>query len=111
MMTTLPGPPLVIETPRLRLVRLTDTTPGSQHVQWFHENWSDPVATGWRYAIFCFLVWSSVLPFFAPSPPISQHLAPKPSHQAALNAADTAPTSPTPATPASAHGPSPCCSR
>jgi RimJ/RimL family protein N-acetyltransferase len=36
-----------ISTPRLHLLRLTDTTPGSQHVQLFHENWSDPSATAW----------------------------------------------------------------
>ncbi|KAH6642897.1 GNAT domain-containing protein [Boeremia exigua] len=44
---TLPVPPSSIKTPRLHLVRLTDTSQGSQHVQWFHENWSDPVATSW----------------------------------------------------------------
>ncbi|KAF3032666.1 hypothetical protein E8E12_004161 [Didymella heteroderae] len=48
-MSTLPVPPPTISTPRLHLTRLTDPTPGSQHVQWFHENWSDPIATGWRY--------------------------------------------------------------
>ncbi|KAJ4987616.1 hypothetical protein SVAN01_06929 [Stagonosporopsis vannaccii] len=48
-MSQLPIPPSTIDTPRLRLVRLTNTEPGSRHVQWFHENWSDPVATGWRY--------------------------------------------------------------
>lgn len=37
----------IIHTPRLILIRLTNTTPGSQHVQWFHENWSDPEATAW----------------------------------------------------------------
>ncbi|KAF2017612.1 hypothetical protein BU24DRAFT_420650 [Aaosphaeria arxii CBS 175.79] len=37
----------VIETPRLILLRLTDTEEGSQHLQWFHEWWTDPVATSW----------------------------------------------------------------
>lgn len=41
-------PSPIIETPRLLLVRLTDTSEGSQHVQWFHENWSDDAATAWR---------------------------------------------------------------
>jgi RimJ/RimL family protein N-acetyltransferase len=36
-----------IQTPRLTLLRLTDTTPGSQHIQLFHENWTDPDATAW----------------------------------------------------------------
>jgi RimJ/RimL family protein N-acetyltransferase len=36
-----------IQTPRLTLLRLTDTSPGSQHVQFFHENWTDPDATAW----------------------------------------------------------------
>jgi len=39
-----------IETSRLRLIRLTDTSTGSQHVQWFHEDWSDDITTSWRYA-------------------------------------------------------------
>ncbi|KAH8728285.1 GNAT domain-containing protein [Phaeosphaeriaceae sp. PMI808] len=37
----------IIHTPRLTLILLSDTSPGSQHVQWFHENWSDPDATAW----------------------------------------------------------------
>ncbi|KAF2628902.1 hypothetical protein BU25DRAFT_389798 [Macroventuria anomochaeta] len=40
-------PPSTITTARLHLIRLTDTSPSSQHVRWFHENWSDPIATGW----------------------------------------------------------------
>ncbi|KAF1851407.1 uncharacterized protein K460DRAFT_401428 [Cucurbitaria berberidis CBS 394.84] len=37
----------IFETPRLLLIRLTDTSEGSQHVQWFHENWSNDEATAW----------------------------------------------------------------
>jgi RimJ/RimL family protein N-acetyltransferase len=37
----------IIQTPRLTLILLTNTTLGSQHVKWFHENWSDPDATAW----------------------------------------------------------------
>lgn len=37
----------IIHTAGLTLIRLTDTSPGSQHVQWFHENWSDSSATSW----------------------------------------------------------------
>jgi RimJ/RimL family protein N-acetyltransferase len=37
----------IIQTPRLTLILLTTTTPGSKHVNWFHENWSDPDATAW----------------------------------------------------------------
>jgi RimJ/RimL family protein N-acetyltransferase len=40
-------PPPTIHTPRLTLIRLTNTSPGSQHVQWFHENWSDHDITIW----------------------------------------------------------------
>ncbi|KAH7394570.1 GNAT domain-containing protein [Pyrenochaeta sp. MPI-SDFR-AT-0127] len=40
----------IIQTARLVLVRLTDTSEGSQHVQWFHENWSDDAATAWSKA-------------------------------------------------------------
>lgn len=46
-MVTHPIPPLTLSSPRLHIVRLTDTSEGSQHVQWFHENWSDAVATSW----------------------------------------------------------------
>lgn len=38
----------IIETSRLRLTRLTDTSTGSRDLQWYHENWSDPEATKWR---------------------------------------------------------------
>ncbi|KAF2662648.1 acyl-CoA N-acyltransferase [Lophiostoma macrostomum CBS 122681] len=37
----------VIETPRLRLTRLTNTDLGSLHLAWFHKHWSDPVSTAW----------------------------------------------------------------
>ncbi|KAL6705957.1 hypothetical protein ACN47E_006236 [Coniothyrium glycines] len=37
----------ILHTPRLTLIRLTDTNPGSHHVQWFHENWTDVSATAW----------------------------------------------------------------
>jgi RimJ/RimL family protein N-acetyltransferase len=42
-------PPIAptITTPRLTLIRLTDSSSGSQHVQWFHENWTDVDATAW----------------------------------------------------------------
>ncbi|KAJ4292790.1 hypothetical protein N0V90_009453 [Kalmusia sp. IMI 367209] len=36
-----------IETSRLRLIRITDTALSSDHLKWFHENWSDPIATSW----------------------------------------------------------------
>lgn len=36
-----------IQTPRLNLVLLTDTSEGSQDVQWFHEDWTDLDATAW----------------------------------------------------------------
>lgn len=39
----------IIETDRLILTRLTDTTLEGRDVQWFHENWSDTDATAWRY--------------------------------------------------------------
>jgi RimJ/RimL family protein N-acetyltransferase len=39
--------PPSIPTPRLTLLRLTDTTPGSQHIRFYHENWSDPDVTAW----------------------------------------------------------------
>ncbi|KAF2820748.1 hypothetical protein CC86DRAFT_374398 [Ophiobolus disseminans] len=39
--------PSTIQTPRLTLILLTNTDPGSQHLAWFHENWSDPDATSW----------------------------------------------------------------
>lgn len=38
----------LLQTPRLILLRLTDTSSlSSPHVHLFHENWSNPVATGW----------------------------------------------------------------
>lgn len=37
----------IIHSPRLTLIQLIDTSEGSQHVQWFHENWTDPDATIW----------------------------------------------------------------
>jgi RimJ/RimL family protein N-acetyltransferase len=39
--------PPIIQSERLTLVLLTDTTPDSQHLKWFHENWTDPDATSW----------------------------------------------------------------
>ncbi|USP79181.1 hypothetical protein yc1106_06455 [Curvularia clavata] len=39
--------PSKISTPRLTLIRLTNTSPSHPHVQLFHENWSDPSATAW----------------------------------------------------------------
>lgn len=36
-----------VPTPRLLLTRLTDTTPDSQHVTWFHELWSDEGISSW----------------------------------------------------------------
>ncbi|KAH7391123.1 GNAT domain-containing protein [Phaeosphaeria sp. MPI-PUGE-AT-0046c] len=37
----------IIQSSRLTLIRLIDTSNGSQHVQWFHENWTDTDATIW----------------------------------------------------------------
>ncbi|KAF2637418.1 acyl-CoA N-acyltransferase [Massarina eburnea CBS 473.64] len=37
----------IIETPRLRLLRLQDTSTNSQHLKWFHELWSDDACTAW----------------------------------------------------------------
>ncbi|KAF2450661.1 acyl-CoA N-acyltransferase [Karstenula rhodostoma CBS 690.94] len=37
----------VIETERLRLIRISDTSLDGDHLKWFHETWSDPVATSW----------------------------------------------------------------
>ncbi|KAF2033051.1 acyl-CoA N-acyltransferase [Setomelanomma holmii] len=37
----------LIHTTRLTLLRLTDTTPGHPHVQYFHEDWSDLDTTSW----------------------------------------------------------------
>jgi RimJ/RimL family protein N-acetyltransferase len=37
----------ILHSPRLTLIQLIDTSKGSQHVQWFHENWTDPDATIW----------------------------------------------------------------
>ena len=37
----------IVETPRLRLTLLTDTSPDSQHLKWYHQQWSDPTTTGW----------------------------------------------------------------
>lgn len=39
----------VLETQRLRLIRIHDTSLNGDHLKWFHENWIDPVATSWRY--------------------------------------------------------------
>jgi RimJ/RimL family protein N-acetyltransferase len=36
-----------IHTPRLNLIRLTNTAYNSQHHHWFHADWSDPDATSW----------------------------------------------------------------
>ncbi|KAH7079845.1 GNAT domain-containing protein [Paraphoma chrysanthemicola] len=47
-MSTLPIPS-TISTPHLTLLRLTDTSPSpsNTHLQYFHENWTDPDATSW----------------------------------------------------------------
>ncbi|KAJ4358250.1 uncharacterized protein N0V89_002830 [Didymosphaeria variabile] len=37
----------VIETERLRLIRISDTSFDGDHLKWFHANWVDPVATSW----------------------------------------------------------------
>lgn len=37
----------VVETPRLRLIRIKDPSLTSEDLQWFHECWVDPVATSW----------------------------------------------------------------
>jgi RimJ/RimL family protein N-acetyltransferase len=39
-----------IETPRLRLIHIEDTDIDSQHLQWFHQLWSDETITAWRYS-------------------------------------------------------------
>jgi len=39
--------PPTIPTPRLTLIRLTDRSPTSQHLKWFHADWTDPDATSW----------------------------------------------------------------
>ena len=99
-------PPSTISTSRLQLVRLTDTSEGSQHVQWFHENWSDPVATGWRYV-------SHLSP--KPSPYTTPYVPPSPStiHPLPNHASrkDTVPTSPPPPPTPSPPTRSPCSSR
>ncbi|KAL1612787.1 hypothetical protein SLS60_001016 [Paraconiothyrium brasiliense] len=41
----------VIETERLRLIRISDTSLTGDHLKWFHANWVDPVATSWRYTL------------------------------------------------------------
>ncbi|KAF2728183.1 acyl-CoA N-acyltransferase [Polyplosphaeria fusca] len=40
----------VIDTPRLKLIRLTDTDASSQHAKWFYELHSDEGATSWSVA-------------------------------------------------------------
>jgi hypothetical protein len=42
---------LTIDTPRLRLTRLTNSDIDSEHLKWFHEFWTDDAATTWRYGI------------------------------------------------------------
>ncbi|KAF1969802.1 hypothetical protein BU23DRAFT_234174 [Bimuria novae-zelandiae CBS 107.79] len=37
----------LIETERLRLIRISDTSLSGDHLKWFHANWVDPVATSW----------------------------------------------------------------
>ncbi|KAF2196136.1 hypothetical protein GQ43DRAFT_436274 [Delitschia confertaspora ATCC 74209] len=37
----------VMETERLKLVRMTDSSKGSKHLEWFHRLWSDEGATSW----------------------------------------------------------------
>lgn len=39
--------PTKFHTPRLTLLRLTNTAPNHPHVQYFHANWSDASATAW----------------------------------------------------------------
>ncbi|KAH7086142.1 GNAT domain-containing protein [Paraphoma chrysanthemicola] len=45
----MPPLPSHIATPHLTLLRLTNTSfsPTNTHLQYFHENWSDPDATSW----------------------------------------------------------------
>lgn len=37
----------VLETERLRLIRISDTSLNGDHVKWFHTVWCDPDATAW----------------------------------------------------------------
>lgn len=39
--------PSSIQTPRLALILLTDSSLTGQHLQWFHADWTDPDATSW----------------------------------------------------------------
>lgn len=39
--------PPTIQTERLALIRLTDSSLSGQHLQWFHADWTDPDATSW----------------------------------------------------------------
>jgi hypothetical protein len=43
------SPPVkeVLETERLRLIHMTDTSLSGDHVKWLHATWSDPIATSW----------------------------------------------------------------
>lgn len=50
-----------LETPRLRLIRLTDTSDNSQHLQWFHQLWNDDATTAWRCAATPFYLIPSIL--------------------------------------------------
>jgi RimJ/RimL family protein N-acetyltransferase len=37
----------LLETERLRLIRISDTSLTGDHVKWFHAIWFDPIATSW----------------------------------------------------------------
>lgn len=67
----------VIETERLRLIRIWDTSLESEHLKWFHETWKDPVATQWRYV----RPYPSLICIF----PIPSHLSPLSLHILASN--------------------------
>ncbi|PVH90643.1 hypothetical protein DM02DRAFT_620917 [Periconia macrospinosa] len=43
----------ILETPRLKLIRITDTDPSSQHAKWFYEMHSDEGATSWAVSGAC----------------------------------------------------------
>ena len=79
----------VIETERLRLIRIWDTSLESDHLKWFHETWKDPVATQWRYvhpSIHTYIhIPLSFLPYL-PSPhnKLTQPQPPRPNHHPPL---------------------------
>lgn len=37
----------VLDTERLRLIRISDPSLDGDHLKWFHTTWSDPTATSW----------------------------------------------------------------